>query len=75
MDIGGTGVEEIVLSSEGNFHVLNRAEAQQLEPPPVSPPLRLANPVIEREVLGKTDCPVPPSFRTLYEMEREIVRV
>jgi hypothetical protein len=28
MDIGGAGVEEIVLSPESNFHILNRAEAQ-----------------------------------------------
>jgi hypothetical protein len=30
MDIGGAGVKEIILSSpEGNFHVLNGAEARQ----------------------------------------------
>jgi hypothetical protein len=66
MDIEGAAVEEIVLSTpEGNFHVLNRAEARQSEPPPVSPSLRPASPIVEKGVSGETDRPVLPFPRTL----------
>jgi hypothetical protein len=62
MDIGGAGVDEILLSSsEGNFHVLNTAEAGQSQPPPVSPPLRPVSPVVEGGMFGEMDRPVPPS--------------
>jgi hypothetical protein len=72
MDTGGADVDEILLSSpEGNFHVLNTAETGQSQPPPVSPPLRPASPVVEGGVFGKTDRPVPPSPTMLYETERE----
>jgi hypothetical protein len=40
----------------------------------VSPPLRLASPVVEGGVSGEMGQPVPPSPRTLYETEKEIVR-
>jgi hypothetical protein len=75
MDIGGAPVEEIVLSSpEGNFHVLNRAEARQSEPLPVSLLLHPTNPVVKGGVSGKTDHPVAPSSRTLYKTEKENAR-
>jgi hypothetical protein len=72
MDTGGVGVDEILLSSlEGNFHVLNTAEAGQSQPSPVSPPWRPASPIVEGGVFGETDRPVPPSPTMLYETERE----
>jgi hypothetical protein len=51
MDIGRALVEEILLSSgeDINFHVFNKAEARQSGPPPLSPLLRPASPVVKGE--------------------------